>query len=123
MNALNSVLIEGYLVGDPMREIFEHAGSSVTFTLASRRWLAQDGERKYETSYFDIECWGKTAELVLKGLTKGNGVRVVGRLKQKRWEQIENDGSRTYHAKFYVVAEMVEFKSQFDRLPSEVEEV
>ena len=121
MDHLNSVLIEGCLAADPMVATSEHGVSSAKFTIGVRRWFAQDGEKKYETSYFDIECWNKTATLALECLTKGRGVRVVGRLKQKEWEQIEADGNSTYHSKVYVVAEVVEFKPKFDRLPSAVE--
>ena len=46
--------------------------------------------------------------VILEGnLTKGRGVRVVGRLKQDRWQQ--NGQSRS---RIVIVAEHVEFKSK-----------
>ena len=39
-----------------------------------------------EVSFFDIQGHGKLAE-VLSQTKKGQGIRVVGRLKQERWQE------------------------------------
>ncbi len=118
MNSLNSVLIEGNLVHDPEKQEFDSGSKLCRFTMASNRWFSQDNEKKTEVSYFDIEVWNKVAESCLKTLAKGRGVRVVGRLKQDRWA--DKDGKN--HSKVKVVGETVEFKTQFDKKPSEVKE-
>ena len=116
MNSLNSVLIEGNLTGDPAKR--ELAGGAIvcTFTVATNRYFNQDNERKQEVSFFDVEVWNRTAELCLKTLSRGRGVRVVGRLKQDRW----TDKEGANHAKVKVVGESIEFKTKFDKKPSEV---
>lgn len=118
MNSLNSVLIEGNLVRDPEKKDLESGAKLCTFSLATNRYFSQDNEKKSEVSFFDVEVWNKTAELCLKTLSKGRGVRVVGRLKQDRW--VDRDGKN--RAKVKLVGESVEFKTQFDKKPSEVQE-
>lgn len=110
MNSLNSVLIEGNLVEDPESK---KNGESivVTFKVASNRYFNQNNEKKSEVSFFDIEVWNRTAELCIKTLTKGSGVRVVGRLKQDRW--VDKEGRN--QARVKIIGENVEFKPRFDK--------
>jgi single-strand DNA-binding protein len=116
MNSLNSVLIEGNLVRDPETKQMENGSKLCTFSLASNRYFNQDNEKRSEVSFFDVEVWNKTAEVCLKKLAKGRGVRVVGRLKQDRWTDKEGHA----HSKVKLVGENVEFKTRFDKKPSEV---
>ena len=116
MNSLNSVLIEGNLVRDPEKKELENGSKLCMFSVASNRFFNQDNEKKSEVSFFDVEVWNRTAEVCLKTLSKGRGVRVVGRLKQDRW--VDKDGKN--HSKVKLVGENVEFKTKFDKKPSEV---
>ena len=59
-----------------------------------------------EVSFIETVTWGKLATVCAKHLTKGRGVRVIGRLKQERWE--DNEGNA--RSKVVIVAEHVEFK-------------
>ena len=116
MNSLNSVLIEGNLVRDPEKKELESGSKLCMFSVATNRYFNQDNEKKSEVSFFDVEVWNKTAEQCLKTLSKGRGVRVVGRLKQDRWADKEGRN----HSKIKVVGESVEFKTKFDKKPNEV---
>jgi len=116
MNSLNSVLVEGNLTGDPEKKVLGSSVTQCTFTVASTRYFNQDNERKTEVSFFTVEVWNHTAELCLKALAKGRGVRVVGRLKQDRW----TDKNGVNHAKVKIVGETIEFKTRFDVKPAEV---
>jgi len=118
MNSLNSVLIEGNLVRDPEKKEVGSGVALCTFSVATNRYFNQNNEKKSETSFFDVEVWNKTAELCLKTLAKGRGVRVVGRLKQERWADKEGKN----HSKVKVVGETVEFKTKFDKKPGDVPE-
>ena len=40
-----------------------------------------------ETSFFEIDYWGKGAEAINKYLTKGQQVAIEGELRQDRWDQ------------------------------------
>ncbi len=109
MNALNSILIEGNVVRDPVVKETPRGSMVCAFSIASNRFFRQDDEYEQETSFIDVDSWGKLAEACGKNCTKGRGVRVVGRLKQDRW--VGSDGKN--YSKVKVVAEHVEFKPRF----------
>ncbi len=106
MNNLNSILIEGNLTKDPVLKTTANGGSVCDFGVASNRWFKQNDEYEKEVSFFDVETWSKLAQTCYSTLKKGRGVRVVGRLKQDRW----NDPDGKVHSKVKIVAEHVEFK-------------
>ena len=109
MNNLNSILLEGNLVRDPELNYTTKGTPVCTFSVASNRYFKQDDEMQQEVSYFDITTWSKLAEVCKEYLTKGRGVRVVGRLKQDRWP---NEEGKT-RSKVHIIAEHVEFKPKF----------
>lgn len=97
---LNSLIVEGELARDPVRR-----DSAVVFTVASSHCFKDgSGRRETETSYFEAEAYGKLAETVLRHKA-GAGLRLVGRLRQKRWI---NGGLKC--SSVVIVAEHVEFK-------------
>ncbi len=104
MNNLNSVLLEGHLVQDPTQKQIEEA-SLCTFSLASNRYYKKETVNVQDTSYFQIEVWGKNADNCAKYLKKGSGVRIVGRLKQDRWKDAEDNSRNAVR----IVAEHVDF--------------
>jgi single-strand DNA-binding protein len=55
-----------------------------------------------------VETWAKLAESCAALGHKGRGVRVVGRLKQDRWE----DAAGKARSRIYIVAEHVEFRPE-----------
>ena len=110
MNNLNSVLLEGNLVRDPEKVLVGSNGSVMgKFSLAVNRYYKKaNAESVEEVMYIGVQVWGGLAEGCLNYLKKGRGVRVVGRLRQERWEDKEG-GNRE---KIVVVAEHVEFKPE-----------
>ena len=108
MNNLNSILIEGNLVRDPLLRSTPKGTSICTFTLASNRFFRQDTGMEKEVSFFDVETWAKLAEHCYSQGHKGRGVRVVGRLKQDRW----NGTDGRAHSRVAIVAEHVEFRPE-----------
>jgi single-strand DNA-binding protein len=117
MNNLNSILIEGNLVRDPVFNTTPKGTPLCTFTLASNRFFKQDGGADFEkeVSFFDIETWAKLAESCYNLGHKGRGVRVVGRLKQDRWTGSDEKA----HSKIVIIAEHVEFRPEFKPEPIE----
>lgn len=109
MNNLNSILIEGNLVRDPLLRSTAKGTPVCTFSLASNRFYKQDTGFEKEVSFFEVETWAKLAESCQNLGHKGRGVRVVGRLKQERWQG--PDGKP--RAKIVIVAEHVEFRPDF----------
>ena len=111
MNNLNSILIEGNLVRDPEYRTTPKGTAVCKFPVATNRYYKQDSGLEKEVSFFDVEAWGKLAENVNNIGRKGRGVRVVGRLKQERWNG--QDGKA--QSKVVVVAEHVEFRPEFKK--------
>ena len=111
MNNLNSILLEGNLVRDPELKYTEKGTAVCHFSVASNRYFKQDDEKHEEVSYFDITVWSRLAEVCNEYLTKGRGVRVVGRIKQDRWE----DSEGKTRSKVQIIAEHVEFKPRFKK--------
>jgi single-strand DNA-binding protein len=111
MNNLNSILIEGNLVRDPLLRSTPKGTSVCSFTLASNRFFRQDSGLEKEVGFFDVETWAKLAEHCYNQGRKGRGVRVVGRLKQDRWSGADGKS----HSRIAIVAEHVEFRPEFNR--------
>ncbi|MDD5076201.1 MAG: single-stranded DNA-binding protein [Sphaerochaetaceae bacterium] len=106
MNNLNSILIEGHLTQEPAVTTLPSGTMVCRFSIANNRYYRNTAKALVnEVSYIDVETWGALAEGCAKYLYKGRGVRVVGRLKQDRWQA--EDGKQ--HEKHLVVAEHVEF--------------
>ena len=111
MNNLNSVLIEGNLVKDPELAYTPKGTAVCKFTVACNRSYKQDDQLQKEVSFFEVSTWTRLAEVCGEYLKKGRGVRIVGRLKQDRW----NDPEGRLHTRVQIIAEHVEFKPQFNK--------
>jgi len=109
MSNLNSILIEGNLVRDPLYRTTPKGRPVCTFSVASNRYYRHDAGLEEEVSFFDIEAWAILAEACNNQGKKGRGVRVVGRLKQDRWT--DNEGKN--RSKIFIVAEHIEFRPDF----------
>lgn len=100
MNNLNSLIIEGVVVGEP-HYLEEHNVLNFTIEVA-RYYKTRDGNDATELSQFKIVVYGRMTSAPLKD---GVGVRVVGRLKQNTWV----DGGVS-HSEVQVVAEHIEVR-------------
>jgi len=109
MNDLNSILIEGNLVREPQYRTTPKGTPLCTFPIATNRFYKQDGGIEKEVSFFNIEAWAKHADVCNNHGKKGRGVRIVGRLKQDRW----NDNEGKTQSKIVIIAEHVEFRPEF----------
>lgn len=88
MNNLNNVVIEGRLVRDASEGY--RTGKNGTpygeFTIAVNESRKVGDEWKEETSFIDCHGFGKGYDYAVPRMTKGSVVRIVGKLKQERWE-------------------------------------
>ena len=102
----NKVFLAGNLTRDPELRM---AGSSsvVTLGIASNRTFSRSGsqEKEKETTFVDVDVWGRQAETCNQYLSKGSGVLIEGRLKLDQWQ--DKDGNN--RNKLKVVAERVNF--------------
>ena len=118
VNNLNSILLEGNLARDPELRYTPKGTPIGTLVVASNRSYKIDGERVEEVSFIEATTCGKLASVCAEHLTKGRGVRVVGRIKQERWEDPDGDA----RSKVVIVAEHVEFQPVRNRAQAEAAE-
>jgi single-strand DNA-binding protein len=102
----NKVILGGNLTRDPQIRFFANERCVGNFGLAvNRRWKDKDGQQQEETTFVDVEVWGRTAELAGQYLTKGRACLIEGRLKLDQWE--DKDGNRRQALK--VSADTIQF--------------
>lgn len=87
MRDINVVVLVGRLTRDSELKYTKSGMPIARFSLAVNRSRKQDDQWVDETSFFDIDFWGKGAEAVNRYLVKGQQVAVEGELRQDRWEQ------------------------------------
>ena len=118
LNNLNSILLEGNLSREPELRYTPKGTPLCTLNVASNRTYKVDGERVEEVSFIEATTWGKLATVCAEHLAKGRGIRVVGRIKQERWEDADGNA----RSKVVIVAEHVEFQPVRNRAQAEAAE-
>lgn len=105
----NSVTLVGNLTRDPELK-FTAKGTAVAKVgmAINRTWMSEGGEKKQETTFVDIDMFGRTAENVGKFMRKGSTLLVQGRLKLDQWDDKQTGQKRS---KLGVIAETVQFGS------------
>jgi len=106
MASFNKVILVGNLTRDPELRVTASGSTICKLGLAvSRTYATRDGERREETTFVDIDAFGKQAEVISKYMRKGRPILVEGRLKLDQWET--NDGQK--RSKLGVVLENFQF--------------
>ena len=91
---LNNVQLGGNLTRDP--ELRQAGNKTVAnFGIAINRKFRSGDELKEETTFVDVECWERQAELVGQYLTKGRNVLIEGAIKLDTWEDKESGAKRS----------------------------
>ena len=76
---MHKIIIIGNLGRDPEMRYIPSGESVTSFSVASnRRYRGQDGENKEETTWFNINAWGRQAEICNQYLTRGSQVYIEG---------------------------------------------
>jgi len=84
---LNRVILIGRLTRDPEVRYLPSGMQVTSFSVAvNRRFKDKNGEWKEETSFFDVESYGKVAERIGTQLGKGDQILIEGSLRQDKWE-------------------------------------
>lgn len=84
---LNSVTVTGRATKDTELKTTQNGTSIATISLACNGM-------KDEVSYFDVICFGKTAEIAAQYAIKGKQLGITGRLQQRKWQ--DKDGNNRY---------------------------
>jgi single-strand DNA-binding protein len=108
MANLNKVFLIGNLTRDPELRYTPSGTAVAQFGLATnRRWKDRSsGEMREETTFVDVEVWGRQAELAGQYLAKGRPLFIEGRLRLDQWED-RNTGQKRSRLK--VVGERFQF--------------
>ncbi|MCH5282784.1 MAG: single-stranded DNA-binding protein [Treponema sp.] len=111
MNNINCLVVEGNITRQPEFRITPHGFPVCKIPIAVNHFYKKSasGEYEKEVSYFDVETFGKLAEICAKHSHKGRGMSVVGRIKQNRWKTEEGRNA----SRVTIIAEKVEFKQRF----------
>jgi len=107
MANFNKVYLMGNLTRDPEMRVTPKGTAICQFGLAiSRSWKDESGQTKEETTFVDVEAWGKQGEIISKYCSKGRPLFVEGRLKFDQWEDKTSGQKRS---KLKVVLENFQF--------------
>jgi single-strand DNA-binding protein len=83
----NKVIIAGNLTRDPELRYTPSgrpvAGLSVAI---NRTWKSETGEQREDTTFVEVEAWGRQGEVVAQYFKRGRPILIEGRLRQDRWE-------------------------------------
>jgi len=106
MSSFNKVILAGNLTRDPEVKTLPSGTIVANFGLAvNRSYRKADGEEVEETTFVDIDAFGRSAENIQKYCKKGDPLMVEGRLRYQNWET-ENGDKRS---KLTVMLETFQF--------------
>jgi len=107
MASFNKVILVGNLTRDPELRYTPKGVAIAKIGLAVNRvWTNESGEKKEETTFVDVDIFGRTAENVAQYMRKGSPILIDGRLRLDQWDDKQTGQKRS---KLAVVAETVQF--------------
>src|SRR5881392_4153718 len=89
MASFNKVILLGNLTRDPEVR-YTPKGTAVT-----ELGMAENGEKREETTFVDVTLWGRTAEIAGEYLKKGRPVFIEGRLQLDTWDDKQSGQKRS----------------------------
>ncbi len=107
MASFNKVILMGNLTRDPELRYTPKGTAVAKLGLAvNRSWRNADGQQQDETTFVDVDAFGKQAETLGQYMQKGRPILVEGRLKLDQWED-KNTGQN--RSKLGVILEKFSF--------------
>jgi single-strand DNA-binding protein len=89
--SLNVIHLVGRVGTDPDVKYFESGSVKCSLTLAVKRPTSQNDE----PDWFNLELWGKTAEVAANYVRKGGLIGVKGSLKIETWTDKQSGANRS----------------------------
>lgn len=89
--SLNAVTLVGRVGGDPDVKYFESGSVKCSLTLAVNRKTRNNDQ----PDWFNLELWGKTAEVAANYVRKGSLIGVTGALKFDSWKDRSTGDDRS----------------------------
>lgn len=82
---MNTCVLKGRLGRDPEIRYFESGKIKAEVSIAVKTFK-KDDDGKYISDWFDIEVWGKAAEVLAEYAKKGDQVLFRARAEVQKWE-------------------------------------
>lgn len=99
---LNKAFVLGNVTRDPESRSMPSGQQVVNFGIATNRFYTDSsGEKKQDTEFHNVVCFGKLADIASRYLNKGSLVLIEGRIKTRNWQ----DSAGVKHYKTEIVAE------------------
>jgi single-strand DNA-binding protein len=96
MASLNKVMLIGNVTRDPEVKFTPKGSAVADLGLAvNRAYTNQAGEKVEETTFVDVELWGRIAEIAGEYAKKGRSVYIEGRLRIDSWEDKQSGQKRS----------------------------
>lgn len=89
MANMSPTTLVGNVTNDPELKFTANGTAKLAFSIAVNHYWVDNGEKKEDTSYFNVVAWRYVAEDTAAVLEKGMGVIVHGRLDQRTYEDKE----------------------------------
>ena len=103
----NKVILMGNLTRDPEVRYTSSGTAIAKLGIAiNRYWSNKDGQKQEETTFVDVDAFGRQAETIGQYLKKGRPIMVEGRLKLDQWDDKQTGQKRS---KLGVVLDRFEF--------------
>ena len=107
MSSFNKAILMGNLTRDPeMRYTPKGTAVGKIGIAINRRYKDAEGNQLEETTFVDVDVFGKQAETIGKYMRKGRPIMIEGRLKLDEWEDQKTGQKRS---KLGVVCERFNF--------------
>jgi single-strand DNA-binding protein len=107
MASFNKVILIGNLTRDPELRYTPKGLAICKIGLAvNRNWTAENGEKKEEVTFIDVDSFGRQAETLAQYMKKGNPILIEGRLRLDQWDDKQTGQKRS---KLGVVVEGFQF--------------
>ena len=87
MANVNKVILIGNVTRDPEVKFTPKGSAVADLGLAiNRNYTLDNGEKREETTFVDVELWGRLAEIAGEYAKKGRPIYIEGRLRMDTWE-------------------------------------
>lgn len=102
---MNSITLIGYVGAEPEGKTTKNGKAATTISIGNQR---KDANGQKTTDWFDCIAYGKTGEVILQYVHKGDKLGVVGEVQIRKW----NDKETGHERKMYIVLiDKIEFIS------------
>lgn len=104
--------IEGNLTADPELNFLPDGAAVANFTVASTPRYRDNATGQWkdgEATFMRCSVWRRQAENVVESLTKGMGVLVNGKLKQRHWKTREGEPRSTWELQVSAIGPSLRF--------------